>query len=589
MQAPKIKLFSLPQDKNYWRIDWFGEVSYRSPSVRSSTPLIQVALSQWPDENLDAERIRNVSGLHHCQTHIPVGYLGKVKLGDVWRNRELVASPQYQIENFTDLSIDRTSTDFIKAGQCKELPNSKNYYLPFNVHPYHSNFTGSCCLMVNLPDNKRLIVPAVELIRFYFGSSSNLINALFRVPLTQNKLWSYAKQVYGRNKSKIILVSGMSGWSAADIARMAFDSHAWHAAKLVGNSLSVDKSYKQSAYPRTHFPFEGKTSLKASGIWLPFGEDANSTFLVFKLLSCSHPFPFYGLSYDILGRSGNSSGFINKASDSAQADENPQNTPVVAKRSSKNNVAEDPSKNLGSVEVMTENESHFPDLTDKHVRRVIEAGQTETQKQLAPGIPIAAASTGTGGMADDIRPVDLVRHTEDGKQVSEPQLLMGELVHELSASGRFDKIEMVCEEPRSEYDKFSIYMSFCDAFSRNCEDMQDLLPSLSDIHIASVTRKQFKAFLLIGETKLPSNLSPLCVAILPNYAKKTRTAGDNVATALDAISGLNAEGIPELSLQCFIPMPDSILDGDLSETVRHLSQQVERYCETFQSTVRIRC
>lgn len=576
MQAPKIKLSFLPKDKNYWRIDWFGEVNYRSPSVRNSTPSILVSLSQWPDANLDAERIRNASGLRYCQAYVPVGYLGKVKLGDVWRNGEFVASPQYQIEHFTDLSIDRASTGIIKAGQCKELPNTKIYYLPFNVHPYHSSFTGSCCLMVNLPNEKRLIVPAVELIRFYFGSSSGLINALFQVPLTQNKLWSYAKFAYGRNNSKIILAPGMSGWSVAHIARMAFDSNAWHAAKLVGNSLSADKVYKQPRYPRTHFPFEGKTTLKASGIWLPFGEDPKGTFLVFRILSCSHPFPFYGLSYDMLGRAGNSGGFKNKASDPTQTDENPQNTPVVAKRSSKNNVEEDPSKSLGSVEVMTENELSFPDLAGKFVRRMIEPEELETQKQLVEGIPISAASTGTGGMADDIRPVDLVRHSEEGKQVSEPNLLMRELVDDLSASGRFDRIELVCEEPRSEYDRFSIYMSFCDAFSRNCENMESLLPSLSDIQVASVTYKQFKAFLLIGETNLPSNLSPLCVAILPNSANKSLDIADSIAAALDAISGLNTEGAPAPSFQYFIPMPDSILDGDLSVTVRHLSQQVEK-------------
>jgi hypothetical protein len=242
----KLKLIFLPKDGHFWRIDWFGEVSYRSRAVRRSTPSIHVALSQWPDANLDAGRILNVAGLRHCKAHVPVGYLGKVKIGDVWRKGELAASPPYQTECFTDVTIDRGSTDIIKAGQCKESPTSKIHYLPFNVHPYHSNLTGSYCVMVTLPNKKRLIVPAIELVRFYFGSSSNLIDALFRVPLTKNKLWTDARDGHGRSKSKILLAEGISGWSASDIARMAFNSHAWHAATLVGNSLSVAKSIRRS-------------------------------------------------------------------------------------------------------------------------------------------------------------------------------------------------------------------------------------------------------------------------------------------------------------------------------------------------------
>jgi hypothetical protein len=47
------------------------------------------------------------------------------------------------------------------------------------------------------------------------------------------------------------------------------------------------------------FPFDGSTELQASGKWLSFGNTNDATFLVYKLISCGHQFPFRSINYEM--------------------------------------------------------------------------------------------------------------------------------------------------------------------------------------------------------------------------------------------------------------------------------------------------
>jgi len=136
-----INLFFFPHDGHYWRIDWFGDVKYRISAGRNSTPSIRVSLSQWPDANLDVDKLCNVVYPHQLQIYAPVGYLGKLKIGDVWRNGKLVSSPQYQTERFANVTIEKETTSIIKAGLGVKEASGEIFYLPLNVHPYHTSHT----------------------------------------------------------------------------------------------------------------------------------------------------------------------------------------------------------------------------------------------------------------------------------------------------------------------------------------------------------------------------------------------------------------------------------------------------------------
>jgi hypothetical protein len=579
-----INLFFFPHDGHYWRIDWLGDVKYRISVGRNSTPSIQVSLSQWSDANLDADRICNVTSPHQRQVYAPVGFMGILKIGDVWRNGELVSSPQYQTERFTDVSVEKDTTITIKAGLGTKVASSEVFYLPLSVHPYHIGNTGSYCLLVKLPDGKRLIIPASELISFYFGSSSTLINALFHVPLTEKSLWKSAE--YGRGKeSKIVLAPGIFGWSASDIARMAFSRPALLAAQLVGDSLAAACAYHLELYPKTRFPFYGKTTLEASGVWLPFGNSPNRTFLVFKLLSCSHPFPFNKLEYELSGCLANTANYTKMDKYTKPIGADPLIIP--AKRISKNHVEEDPSKNIATVELTIETRTHFTDLLYKSVRRVEEPDPVEVEIQLSPGKSISSASTGTGGIADDIRPVDLVQQSEWGEQGSKTYPFMRELVDDLSASELYEKVEMI---PVSLEDKNKILSSFDEALRQYELEQLDQpsrkrLDSLSNIQIAVVIYGRVKIYLLIAETGHPSKLTHLCATAIPASTTSTLSATQEVEAALDAQGHCKAEDEHGKITQYFMHLPDIALKSDISTAVQYVSRHMELYGDIFQSSV----
>jgi len=117
-----------------------------------------------------------------------------------------------------------------------------------------------------------IVIPAIELVRFYFGSSSNLVARLFDAPFSSEKFWIGMEPDGTGARPKIHLAPGISGRSATDVGRIALSRWARSAAELIGNSCVAATANGQRAYPKAIFPFDGATNLGASGKWLPFEE-----------------------------------------------------------------------------------------------------------------------------------------------------------------------------------------------------------------------------------------------------------------------------------------------------------------------------
>lgn len=291
---------SLTPDDRYWRVDWFGECAYPGSVRRYAQPSIRVSLSQLNCDPNDHAALLSpdcTDYQHQHEVWPPVAALPLLAIGDIWHEGRHVASPDYQVERFKGLRITSDTSAFVKAG----LALDEHFLLPLGQHPWHRNHTQSYCVAVTLGDGRRLLVPCVELIRFYFGSSSNLLQRLFTAPLRPEKLWA-SKRLSENRHLHLVLANGLSGASAADIGRVAESGLAWRAAAGIYASCQKATAQRHPAYPYTGFPFEGTTDLEASGLWLPFGDRADATFLVYRLRSCSFPFPFHSLSYEASDR-----------------------------------------------------------------------------------------------------------------------------------------------------------------------------------------------------------------------------------------------------------------------------------------------
>lgn len=363
-----MSTFSIPQltpDNRLWRIDWFGEVDYQPG--RHSQPCVRVVTSLALCDPNDSNAILSATATdskHQRQIWLPIGILYLVRIGDIWQDGQCVYTPGYQTEVFKKIDIRKETTDFIKAG----LSISDKFLLPLNEHPWHRKQTQSYCLSVMLPSGKRIIIPCIELIRFYFGSSSRLLHILFTKLITEDLFWKNKHFDSYSGRLHLKLADGLSGMSATDIGRMALDPNAWHAARLIfhtGMSASVQR---ETVYPYTGFPFIGETDLIVAGKWLSNGSTTDATFVVFSLKSCSYPFPFTSLSYEVPDKQKVGA---KQHSSANQVKENRQMTSFinVSTVKSQNLAGIDPGISLSNKEHWAKGNPRFPDLTQKHVWR----------------------------------------------------------------------------------------------------------------------------------------------------------------------------------------------------------------------------
>jgi hypothetical protein len=444
-------IFAFPKDGNSWRIDWFGDIAFPNRLLRRTQPSVLVHLSRV----LDTSFRENPAALLNPESTfapkqrkvwISVGTLPLLGIGDIWRDGQLELRPDYELEHFPDLEINSETAVLIKAGLNLE---EKGFLLPRAEHPWHMQCTQSYCLMVALPHNRRLIIPCMELIRFYFGSSSNLLTKLFLPPLNRDAL--YSKQHFDKATGRLTLqlAPSISGVSAADIGRLHLDPTAWRAAAHVGASLLKGSISNQGAYPQAYFPFEGETDLTATGKWLPFDDEPRATFLVYSLRSCSHPFPFRSLRYDVKER---------RSPPATSKCVTPYQSPGCHTRKPARNsrdqqlVENDASSKLARQATSMWNAARFPDLTTKTIwKNRVMSVPTDGAFAGASANDVQHESVGEPGSERRVRSVDLQVRTRLDSDFLVPDFLH-EIVDELKTLEDF-RVELLTE---SEEDNWSI-------------------------------------------------------------------------------------------------------------------------------------
>ncbi len=288
----------LSKDNHIWRLDWLGDCGYPTMVRRYGQPSVKAVFSPLVCDKDDQAALLLPSATdHHHQKEVwlAISALPILTVGSLWQKGLKIAEPVYQLETFRDLKINPETTSFIKAG--KDIDG--DFVLPLGNHPWHRLHTHAYCVMVILPEGKRLVIPCIELIRFYFGSSGNFIQRLFTEPLGVNTLWS-SKTFDAKTQSlHLVLADRLSGVSASDIGRIAGSQFGCRSAAGIYSSCMKASAQNFPIYPYAGFPFEGKTDLDVSGVWLPYGDKENDTFLVYRMNTCTHPFPFKKLTYEL--------------------------------------------------------------------------------------------------------------------------------------------------------------------------------------------------------------------------------------------------------------------------------------------------
>lgn len=396
--TPSISVFP----KGLWRIDWIGDLAFPDRTIRRKQCSVFVHLSRLTSESVLKEPHLLLYADCTYRTEfqkkvwVSVGALSLLRVGDIWRNGTLEDQPEYEQETFADVQVDSSSCQLIKAG----LKQDDSYLLPLAEHPWHLNCTRSYCVVVTLNEERRIIIPCMELIRFYFGSSSELISRLFLPDFTREFLYSKASFHSPSGHLNLELAEGISGASAADIGRISQDRHAWYAAARISKSVLTASVTKQLIYPQTLFPFHGKTTLMASGKWLSFANKPRSTFLVYRLKSCSHPFPFQGLKYET------KSVRLRSYAPTSATDKAHARILSSKKNGARTLVEQDASCTLSPERRLVPTQPRFPDLLPKYVWKSPSLSTTTVSH--TKSVEIDQVAVGEGGSERRVRAIDLL-------------------------------------------------------------------------------------------------------------------------------------------------------------------------------------
>lgn len=272
-----------------WRLNWFGAVE-RDPDVATEYKL-QVVLTlvkehargNWHTEAaVEQDIVRMV--------RIGVGQLPLLRISSLWRDGALVRL-RTGVEQWFNLNIPIGTLSFNTATDKVGLTG----LVPFRYHRimgYGKNT--KCIVLPHGEDSAGIIIPAIELIRFYYASSTRLSKAIFDGDFVHAPSTIYDPDYSGMDEKLAVVcrrqdVSDDDCWT---IARILNSQEAFDGARRVNDSMIREFANTRQAHPESAFPFSGPTRLKAMCKQIGY---APARWLVLSIVSCSAPFPYEDL------------------------------------------------------------------------------------------------------------------------------------------------------------------------------------------------------------------------------------------------------------------------------------------------------
>lgn len=297
-RIPKIKEF--PMDGKFWRVDWKGAV-LPNPDV-TTEPLFQIVLSPFLDNpfKMRGDKRASVSQTdveHQIVVNIGIGQLPLIATGSIWMNgicQDILAGKYEAINN---LLISPQTTQIITATH-KE--NGKNI-IPYKSYRIGKAGAGSKLVAIERNgDPFALLIPVMELVRFYYAISTNLSHALFFGSLQHNpdSVINLSRTHYRAEDDRFFLglrqhITDEEGWI---IARILHSKEAFLASCKIHDAVLKNAINHNFIHIESDFPFTGLTNLEARVKWIQQSEDSPWRCLVLSLERCSAPLPYSHLT-----------------------------------------------------------------------------------------------------------------------------------------------------------------------------------------------------------------------------------------------------------------------------------------------------
>ncbi len=297
VKVPRIKEF--PNDGRFWRVDWLGALT-PNPQI-TTEPHLQVIISPFlsnpadlPIDQLASTRATNAA--QQTVIKIGVGQLPFIEIGSVWRDGIHQGIYAGTTERFNHLLISSESTTIISARH-KE---GDHYLIPYNYYRLGLSLDSQLVAVEYKDDPYGILIPAIELIRFYYAISTNLAHALFSGAFqhTPDLIIHTDRTWYRAEDDRVFLglrqqVTDEEGWVVARILR---SKTATKVCQQIYDGVIKNAVNNQYIQVTAGFPFTGSTNLKARVKKIFSPNTKKWRLLVLALEHCTAPMPYRELT-----------------------------------------------------------------------------------------------------------------------------------------------------------------------------------------------------------------------------------------------------------------------------------------------------
>lgn len=260
-------------------VAWWYSGFYKN-SRESSQPLVLVVFRKITPEGILDEVVKR---------RIPLGALGQVRIGTIWRGDRCKAEIEYKEQEFTvDLSMGKWR--FTSFGEAMRRNASPPF--PLHIHPLPVQKDRNWMIEFALPGGGKLLLPCMEFFSRCYGRSSELKRVLATYPWDghgdtgMSRLYAPLEKPEEPGRWEVRLRKRLHNGDVIFLAHAKYDEYATYAAKSVYAQLEAayDPELRDPAFIKIGPWFRGPAILKVAGV--PFD---GKSFLGLRIRGMSEP------------------------------------------------------------------------------------------------------------------------------------------------------------------------------------------------------------------------------------------------------------------------------------------------------------
>jgi hypothetical protein len=269
-----------------WKLEWLGAVEQLAHEAR-----IDVHLCRHPGNANDRRVVKIGAGQLPCLTH-----------GSMWRAGQRVAEHALSTRmQLRDISIEDGCVQLVQLNH--DIGTTKDGLKSWLVPPFRyalpkQVYQSYCLAIEHKGDPFGILVPAMEVIRFYYVPSTALAHVMFRgllqptsIRKVLNPVISGLLDVDGKRRMVIARSMYMSNNDCVILGRILGDANAFAGAGQIHDSLLKAAANGKSPFARSNFPFRGTVNWTARVVNSSPQPD-KPRWLILEIERCNGALPF---------------------------------------------------------------------------------------------------------------------------------------------------------------------------------------------------------------------------------------------------------------------------------------------------------